>query len=313
MLVKDAAYAETCLARTGYYRLSAYWYPFRISHLVPFTGSSVPKISKIGSPDRYVTNEFKKNTSFDEIHNFYVFDKKLRLLISDALERIEVSIRTRLVDHLGKIDPLAHRNSANFSNNFVNTINARGTSDYAEWLRNQDKMFSRSKEDFAEHFRAKYGSLNLPPAIWVSCETWDWGTFSHAFRGLPPISQHSVASIFPKISGKILATWIRHLNDIRNICAHHSRLWNRNAANPPKIPRLGNCHLLDHLHHSPMSTRRFYGGAAITTYLMRNLYPKSEWHIRFKNFIIDEAPSGNLINPSFAGFPPYWYNEIIWN
>jgi len=277
-------------------------------------------INRVGPPDRYVTDQFKAGYDFKNAHEFYVFDKNLRILLSDALERIEVAIRSRVVEHLGKIDPLAHRNPANFSNKFQNNLSPRSKPNrpltlYQDWLTHQDKLFRRSKEDFAEHFRVKYEPRGaLHPVIWVASETWDFGALSHCFGGLAPHDKHAIASIFQNMNGHDLATWLRHLNDIRNVCAHHSRLWNRNTANPPKFPKAGaKIALLDHLNSDSLSARRLYGGAAICAYMMRILYPKTRWHIRFRDFILKEAPSSSIIDTKVAGFPNNWHQLPIWN
>lgn len=319
LTVQNNAQALCCLARTGYYRLSAYWYPFRVSHLLPNLGTGAPEINKVGPPDRFVTDQFKLGYSFEDAHDFYVFDKKLRLLLSDALERIEVSVRSRVVEHLGQKSPMAHRDPANFSRKFTTNLSRRSKPGapltlYQDWIGQQDKLFDRSKEDFAEHFRSKYavGGI-LHPAIWVASETWDWGALSHCFGGLPPADQHAIASVFSSMNGRDLASWLRHLNDLRNICAHHSRLWNRNTANPPRVPNAGAIPMLDHLRLDNMSTRRLYGGLAICAFMMRTLYPKTQWHIRLREFVRAEAPQANIIDPKVAGFPADWHLLPIWN
>lgn len=309
----DPSHAVKCLERIGYYRLSAYWYPFRNAHLYPHTGRGIPPINRVGPPDRFVTDLFRAGYSFEDAVDFYVFDKKLRTLIGDALERIEVCVRGRMVDHLGKISPLAHRDASNFSRTFTTGPSRKpNLTLYQDWLQRQDKLFERSKEDFANHFRLKYGGSGLHPAIWVSSEAWDWGALSHGFGGLPPADKHAIASIFDNMNGHDLASWVRHLNDIRNVCAHHSRLWNRNTANPPRLPQQGHINLLDHLHTHPMIVHRLYGGIAICAYMMRIIHPRSQWHIRLRDFLLAEAPTQSAISPLIAGFPQGWENERLW-
>jgi abortive infection bacteriophage resistance protein len=318
LIVNDHPKAIVCLARTGYYRISAYWFPFRISHLFPHVGGGAPQLNRVGPPDRLVTDQFRPGHTFEDAVEFYVFDKKLRMLISDALERIEVSVRSRMVEHLGQKSPLSHRDPANFSRKFTTTAsrryghNGQPLTLYQDWLDRQDKLFRRSKEDFAEHFRAKYAGAAQHPAVWVSSETWDWGVLSHGFDGLAPPDKHAIARIFSNMNGQDLASWLRHLNDIRNVCAHHSRLWNRNTANPPRLPNRGSCALLDHLHAHSKSTRRLYAGVAICAYMMRALYPRTQWHTRFRDFVLSEAPKSQLIDSRVAGFPARWHQEALW-
>ncbi len=86
MGITDPARAADYLKRIGYYRLSAYWYPFRRSSLRP---------DAAGKPQAVVEDDFRPGTEFAAVLALYVFDKKLRLLMLDALERIEIVSRPR--------------------------------------------------------------------------------------------------------------------------------------------------------------------------------------------------------------------------
>ena len=64
--------ARCFLSHLNYYRLSAYWLPFEREH---------------------ANHQFKPGTTFDSVVEHYDFDRELRLLIMDAIERFEVSLK----------------------------------------------------------------------------------------------------------------------------------------------------------------------------------------------------------------------------
>lgn len=108
--VHDEPHALAWLQRVGYYRLSAYWYPFRVFRLEQDEATGV-----IGSVR---TDDFMPETTFSDAVSLYLFDRKLRELLVDALERIEVSLRVEVAYRLGKIDTFAHLHEQNFHPTF---------------------------------------------------------------------------------------------------------------------------------------------------------------------------------------------------
>ena len=78
LTVTDTAKAESYLEYIGYYRLSAYMYPLL----------QMPK-------DQH---RYKPNTTFSQVMMLYRFDKKLRLLIFNEIEKIEVAVRSTIVN-----------------------------------------------------------------------------------------------------------------------------------------------------------------------------------------------------------------------
>lgn len=173
LLVTDQEKAQKYLERIGYYRLSAYWYPFR----------KITSIQENGSFRDVRSDIFIDGTEFSSITNLYVFDKKLRLLTLDAIERIEVALRVDIAYLLGKYDPYAHLNPellhGNFTKRPANPFTKK--TKYQEWLEKYQDALKRSREEFVEHFRNKYGS-KLP--IWCAIELWDFGMLSVFYSGM---------------------------------------------------------------------------------------------------------------------------------
>ena len=154
MQVSDRPKAITYLERIGYYRLSAYWYPCRASKTISLRDDSCKEVKD---------DLFKPGTEFSQIVDLYVFDKRLRLLMLDALERIEIALRTHLVLTLGKHGTLAHRDRKYLHKNL--NVNL-----WKECLKRIDRKEAESKEDFMKHFRKKNP---LKPPLWIAVELWD--------------------------------------------------------------------------------------------------------------------------------------------
>lgn len=184
MLVTDRERAISCLKRIGYYRLSAYWYPFRKSESV--SGSS-------GSVVRRVLDGFRPGTSFSLVMDLYVFDKKLRILVLDAIERIEIALRTDIALLIGQYGSWAHRDPAKLHGNFSRRPAHPGASytKHEKWLSRLDDKFTRSNEDFAKHFHSKYPGEHMP--IWIAVELWDFGMLSHFFSGMNVRDREAIA------------------------------------------------------------------------------------------------------------------------
>ena len=186
------------LAQIGYYRLSAYWYPFRLHQ-----GATV-------------LDRFKPDTTFEKIMCLYHFDKKLRLLVTDAIESIEVMLRTKITYYFShRYGPTAYINASYFHTKFLHT----------KWLEKVEEEIQRSKEAFVKHYKEKYTNFpNLP--MWMSIELISLGSLSRFYQGMKIEDQRDIAQKL-SMHHKNLVNWLHLLTYIRNICAHHSRLWNR--------------------------------------------------------------------------------------
>jgi abortive infection bacteriophage resistance protein len=303
MEITDEDKAMACLSRIGYYRLSAYWYSNRKSEVYTDPND--------GRQKTRVLDDFRDGTLFSDALDFYVFDKKLRLITLDALERVEVGIRTDIAISLGKHGSWAHRDPAKLHGNFARRPANRYTADtkHHEWLSRLDDKFQKSKEDFAKHFKHKYPQ-DFPP-IWVAVELWDFGTLSHFFSGMTVVDKDAIASQYGLPSGSILETWLRTLNDIRNLCAHHSRLWNRNMAARPSWTAMGVVPNLDHLVGVDHGLTRFYASVVMLRHLLCVINPSTEWGSRLIEHV-GTLPQSLHVTLDSAGFPENWAEQNIW-
>lgn len=290
MGISDDALAQSYLEKIGYYRLSGYWYPYR----------KAP-----------TSDEFQDNSRFSEVLELYVFDKKLRLLFLDVIERIEIALRVRITLQLGRAGPLAHRTPSSLHGNFaLKRDHLTGLTKHADWLARHDKAFAKSKEEFVKHFKVKYPDEH--PPLWIAAEVWDFGTMSILFSGLKKDDQTAIASVFGVQPFSVMTSWLHALNLARNICAHHSRFWNKANVSQPKWPSPADCPLLGHVHGNNRAQTRLYGTALICAYLLCSINPSSTWRARFKQ-LVNEFPQSEILSLTSAGFPPGWEKEAIWN
>lgn len=299
--VTDDAAAISCLSRIGYYRLSAYWYSFRKTSL---TQDPISKKITVNRED-----DFHPCSSFQQALELYVFDKRLRLLVLDAVERIEVAIRSDIAYQLGSKDPFAHTNPALLHGNFAKKVDPlSGKTRHQEWLDKYNTVLSRSKEDFVRHYKKKYG---LPLPIWVSVELWEFGMLSMFYQGLAVADKSAIATKYGVPDWQVMESWLRSLNFVRNVAAHHSRLWNKNLVDQPKLPALGGILEFDPLIGKPDVTSRPYIILCILIYFMRRVSPNSSWPKRLRD-LLDAFPAVPNLAVADMGFPSDWETHAFW-
>ncbi len=205
LLIGDEARAIHQLQHHNYYRLSAYRYP----------------ITAQGNPD-----EFLPGTTFDDLWNLYDFDRTLRHLVSEAVKRVEISVRARWAYVLAHAHgPQAYEHAPVF----------RDSQRHTEALRRLDEELRRSHEDFVSHYRKKY-NMSRPP-IWAACEVMSFGLLSRFYENIKRNSDRKEMSTTYGLSPETLESLLQHCAYVRNICAHHSRLWNRRFTITVKLPR----------------------------------------------------------------------------
>lgn len=211
MAVGDREQAVDTLRRINYYRLSGYWYPFR---------------HQVGDQRG---DSFYPGTHLDDVVALHDFDARLRAATFSVLAPIELALRAHLGHELGRVDPCAHLDPMMLG------PAARGGDGYATWLESYEREIARSREDFVAHHEAKYGG-RLP--VWAAVEVLDWGGLTRLYGFAPRAAQDAVADACG-LRAPQLRSWMKALNIVRNICAHHGRLFNRVHALTPKLPSPG--------------------------------------------------------------------------
>lgn len=272
MVIDDPAQAEFYLRHLNYYRLGAYWLPFETNH---------------------ATHALRPGTRFDDVLNLYVFDRELRLLLMDALERIEVSVRTQWAYQLAH----CHGTHAHLD---------AGIAFRTDWhQRHLDKLaeeVTRSEETFIRHLLNTYADP-LPP-VWAVCEVMSLGLLSHWYSNLQPMpTRRRIAAPFG-VDEAVLQSWLHHLTVVRNTCAHHARLWNRELTVRPQVPRSKPAALKNQFQ---IGSHRLYNTLLILLYLMDVVAPASHWRQRLIALIDVHA-----IDVAAMGFPADWRARPIW-
>lgn len=269
------------LSNVNYYRLSAYWYPFKLFD------------SKTG--DEY----FAPNTTFEKIWRRYAFDRQLRLLVMDAIEHIEVAIlRTRMVEQFTlRHGPFGYCQQQNFSPKFSNT-------DFKRLLREINNNEKNSREEFIGRFRGKYTSEKYLP-LWIAAEVMTFGQLFTFFRYLHRNEQQKLSQEFG-LYPPVMESWLHTLNFVRNACAHHARLWNRQIPIRPKIPN--HKHQPEWYIPEKPDNRRTYTVLTLIQYLLKSINQNNEWQIKF-DLLLEEYPDVPIRS---MGFPDNWRSCPIW-
>lgn len=294
MRVDDEAKAREYLQRIGYYRLSAYWHPMR---------------QRSGAGNEIIEDNFVPGTTFRDATDLYAFDSRLRLITLDALERLEVSLRTEVALTLGRHGPRAYRETRYFGPRFKKPTGKSGPTRHRDWLQRFDKRFNESKDAFAEHFRKKYPGDDMP--IWIAVELLDFGPLSHLISGMTYADQLLIGQDYGGIKPHPLQSWARSMAFVRNVCAHHARLWNKPLVNAPALQGDDIPVDLRHIRNAPGAETRFYAIACILRYLLQFANPRTRWKERFMAHITT-FPASPRISLVAAGFPPGWQNEVLW-
>lgn len=296
MRIDDAFRAKRYLTNIGYYRLSAYWLPFE------------PRCQAGQSRQ----HQFQPGTTFDQVLSLYIFDRQLRLLVMEAIERIEISVRAHWVHALAiRHGPHAHLHSSHFQDEWDHASNiARITND-----------LKVSSEDFVKHYQRKYDTPPMPP-IWAVVETLSFGSLSKWLKAIKDNSAKSaLAQDLGMPSVDITQGVLHALTLVRNICAHHGRLWNRQfIVRLPIIKSLRSQIVIKKTTNKygsqhEQSANQIYNYLLVMAHMMRHISPNSSWRRRLKEHIQagpqpyheDHRPHQKVM-----GFPEDWENMETW-
>lgn len=270
----------------GYYRLSAYALPFQQA------GAAL----NLGLPDK----PFLPGASFEDLLRLYVFDRELRLLVMDAIERIEVAVRTCLANEMAERHG-AHwfMEARHFQPRFAHR---RFLAKLEEELRIKAPSHpptGQHHEPFINHYYQTYGDPYLPP-VWMVAEMQSLGVWSRVFGSLQQTAERRAIAAHFGVDEQVFQTWTHALTHLRNLCAHHSRLWNRRFVIRPKIARKHALLVADN--------GRFYAFAVILHDLLKVIAPGTRWAHRLMELL--RANPG--LSLAAMGFPLDWEREPFW-
>lgn len=276
MVIADHDSAIHYLKHLNYYRLRGYWLPLEAD---------------------LHSHQFKPGTTFEDALNLYIFDRELRLLLIDAIERIEVSLRTQWAYNF------SHQHGAHA---YLEPALSKNRHWHESNLASLNKELERSDEVFVGHYNNTYTKPNTPP-IWAVCEVMSLGLLSRWFKSLRPADTRAAIAKTYQLSDKVLESFIEHLSYIRNICAHHNRLWNRRMTKTMELPRTKPRELHRNFNLDPEQERKLYNTLVMIAYFMDMISPHHHWKARLKELI-----GNHTIDTQAMGFPENWQFLSLW-
>ncbi len=278
IIIQDKESAVHYLSHLNYYRFGAYWLPFEADHK---------------------SHHFKAGVTFEDILNLYIFDRELRLLLLDGIERIEVSLRTQWAYQM------AHKHG---SHAYLNPDLSNNPSWHQHNIKSLQKELSRSDEVFVHHYKSKYKDpLDMPP-VWSVCEVMSLGLLSRFYKSIKPEQTKTIIAKTYYLPSAIVISFIEHLAHVRNICAHHNRLWNRRMTKTMQIPHSSKLKELTHnFNKETHAQRKIYNTLVMIVYLMDIISPNNHWMSKLKNLI-----STHTVDTRMMGFPDNWQQLSIW-
>lgn len=275
LIIDNLEVTRHVLLTIGYYRLSSYLLPFKFPH-----NNTSPR-------------KFYPNTNFNQIWQLYQFDRELKLLVADAIEKIEVAFRSTITNEMGILyGPFWYTEQHYY----------RDIKPYENLMRDIKSIIKNKNEVFIQHFYSKYESPEYPP-VWMIMETLSFGACSKLFANLKQVGhKKKICEIFG-YAPTIMDSWLETMVYVRNLCAHHARVWNRWFVEAPIIPKA------EPLHNSLIEqNRRFIVVAYVLIKLLQKVAPQSHW----KQKIRDLFDKYEQIPGTAMGFTSHWRNDPIW-
>ena len=270
---------------------------------------------------------FRDNTSFEQLIRLYDFDRQLRLLVNNAIERIEVAIRAQLTNVLCELyGSHWYLERVYFKTDYqhdrlLQTIHDKQKTALKEYVRecaridhlttsdvNHKSVLKnkRKQENYARHYALTYDTPALMPA-WAMIEELSLGDLSHLYTGLAKDKDKKRIAQNFDLNSPLLGSWLHTITVIRNICAHHARLWNRELGIKPAYPiKKELCwpqYLAKHDQHTRLSMV-----LAVLQHMMSVIHPKTTWD----NLIFALFDNFQEIHVEDMGLPINWREDGFW-
>lgn len=302
--VNDLEYAVALLKSVGYYRLTGYLYPFL---------DSEEYVDDENHARTRVLNKYRSGTTLHHAESIIDFDRELRMLVMEGVERVEVAVRMRAGYVLGRSSAFAHEDPACFDDAFTRAgtdSRAPRPSKHVEWLQRVKERRDRSDEKFVVHFREKYND-HMP--VWALTELLELGQLSNLYRGMLQKDAEELARAFGVPTKKVMISWLASLNYVRNVAAHHARLFNRKLQNAPSRPSVGTVPLLDHLRarDTPKEDFGTYNALAVIAYLLLSIEAEPGWSRRLVE-LLRAFPASHALTIQSIGVPDGWTSLDLW-
>lgn len=294
LIIADNEVAGHWLSHISYFRFKQYSYSFKDYQQAE--GNYIP------------------DTTFEMVRDLYVFDRRLKMLLFEALENIEISVKTQLSNVMSiahgahwYTDPahfLSEEDRRQIIRNARNEDDIPKVFDHGEFLRDIEDELEYPSETFLQHYKKNFEPI-YPPS-WMMMEIITFGTLSLMFENLKPsVEKNTVCDSFllPK---KHLVSWLHSFSFIRNKCAHHARLVYAKINFAPALPQKKSRQFLTEADH--VDNNSLYAVLCCIQYMLKICNNSSKFKINLVQ-LIDEFPG---INYGRLGFTPQWRNEDFW-
>lgn len=238
-------------------------------------------------------NLYGSALTLDDPWTIYMFDRELRLLISDAIERIEVAFKTAMSNEMGILyGPHWYLNSQLF----------HPTKNHQKFIEQVQEICERPKEQSIQAYKCKYHTPIYPPC-WVMLEALTFGSCSLLYSNIKAEKDRKLISHVLGQPPRVLASWMRALSYLRNLCAHHSRVWNRWFVDLMQ-------HLEDHpeVLQTAENERLIYRHLAIIIILLAKISPGLLWKDCLYNLLEDY----DNLPIHWMGFQEKWREDTFW-
>lgn len=280
----DPQTIEHWLKTVGYYRLSAYWLIWE----TPPTGGATR------------SKQFKPRTRFEAVRDLYIFDRELRLLIMEAVDRIEIALRSRWTNRVAlQHGAHAHLQAPNF----------RDKNRHKELLKKLKFSVDRSKEVFIKHYKSKYTQPKAPP-LWAASELMSFGELSKWYSDTKDNKIKTAIARdlgYPNI--KTFEGALQLLAYVRNICAHHARLWNRRTVKrAPIINQMKADLQITNASGNIEVDNSIYNALTLIAHTLKSQSPDTSFPSRVTS-LLARQPDWQL---RVMGFPADWKRRPIW-
>lgn len=271
LVISDSKRVKRHLSNVNYYRISAYMLPY-----------------KLILPDGRRADHFYPGVSWDDVYDLYKFDRKLRLLVFDAIERIEVALRAQLIYQLSQ--------------------------KYGGYWLNDRTIFKPTYNQRTGKEYSIFDDINSRIAIAPCWESIEWLYFSELSRICLSLKSKQdvkdLASYFGVHNEDVFCSWLHSINYVRNVCAHHGRLWNINLAIQPakyKNPKSGKVWLDKH-EMQIVDRAKMYYFMCVLLYLLQTVNPGTKYRERFMS-LLQDYPNVNI---ALMGFEIGWESHPLW-
>lgn len=273
--IADETSAIEFLNHVSYFRLASYLRPMEID-------SS--------------THHYRSTASFEKAVMLYEFDARIRQLLFAAIQQIEVSLRSKIINKFS----ITH--GAMW---FLDSSLATDKHKFSENLSTLERELQRSKDDFIKEHFSKYSSTSYPPA-WKLIELTSFGCLTKLyFNFSDTVVKKKIAREYDVPQHEILESWMKSVNALRNTCAHHGRVWNRVMPVMPQIPvKLKNAWV----KNTSIPRNRLYAILCCMVYWLNAITPDNTLASDFKHLLASYPD----VNTRSMGFPEDWQEEPLW-